>query len=375
MRILVVGGLVPWHTKAGGGQIIAHKSSQALAGVGHDVHYLAIASEEYQRLADWGEVAYVDSGPGLLAFVPWALQLERSHRTHEYDIVHVHSQNETVGYCLAHALARRMAPHPKFVMSIYAPKSYAFPRSVGELVTAVSCHAADLVFTLSEHSKHDISRAYRVPRAKIAVTYAGVDSSFTATNRSHPRKDDAPFVLMYCGRLNGPREQKGIDVLLRSLPMVIRHQNVVLNIVGTGPRLDQYRALAEQLSIQAHVRFLGFVEHDEMPAQYTQADLFVLPSRRESFGLVLAEAMACGLPVVATTAGAIPEVVEHGVTGLLVPPGDPEALAGAINSLLRDPLKMKTMGTNARRRVKKQFTWEEAAQAITKGYQRVLQVR
>jgi glycosyltransferase involved in cell wall biosynthesis len=368
----MVGGLVPWHPQAGGGQIIAHKISQSLAQAGHDVHYVAIAAEEYQRDVDWGEVVYVRSRPGLSASVPRAIQLARGARRHAYDIIHVHSQNETVGYSLAYALARRLRPKLKFVMSIYAPKAYSFPRSVGEIVTAASCHSADLMFCLSEFSQRDIARAYRVSLAKIAVTYAGVEASFRPRSHSLPRRGNEPFVLMYCGRLNGPREQKGIDVLLKSLPMLIRHQNVVLNIVGTGPRLDEYRALAQQLAIDQHVRFLGFIERDKMPAQYTEADLFVLPSRRESFGLVLAEAMACGLPVVATTAGAIPEVVKDGVTGLLVPPDDPEGLAEAINSLLGDPARMNDMGAQGRARVERLFTWDKVVERVIAGYHKVL---
>jgi glycosyltransferase involved in cell wall biosynthesis len=109
-----------------------------------------------------------------------------------------------------------------------------------------------------------------------------------------------------------------------------------------------------------------------MPEWYRQADLFVLPSRRESFGLVLAEAMACGLPVVATTAGAIPEVVENAATGLLVPPDHSEAFAAAVVSLMSDPGRMKGMGAAGSRRVKERFTWEKVAQRVMESYHSVL---
>jgi glycosyltransferase involved in cell wall biosynthesis len=107
-----------------------------------------------------------------------------------------------------------------------------------------------------------------------------------------------------------------------------------------------------------------------MPRHYQQADLFVLPSRRESFGLVLAEAMACGLAVVATTAGAIPEVVEDGTTGLLVRPDEAQALAEAVISLLEDPEARRAMGIEGRRRVEKDFTWEEVVTRIVEAYVR-----
>lgn len=367
----MLGGLVPWHPDAGGGQIIAYKTSEALARAGHDVHYLAVAPEGYQRQVDWGDVEFTSTGPGLTEAVPLARRLARSVSLNDYDVVHVHLGGQTIGHCLAYALARRMGLQAKLVMSIYAPRTYAFPRSIGEVITALSCHGADLVLSLSEFSKHDIGRAYRVPLSKIAVTYAGVDSAFAPDSSRRPRADDDPFSLLFCGRLNGPREQKGVDILLGSLPLVLQKHDARLRIVGTGPRLARYGALAQNLSIDAHVEFLGFVEHGQMPGYYRQADLFVLPSRRESFGLVLAEAMACGLPVVATTVGAIPEVVEHGVTGLLVPPDDPVALAGAINTLLSDPSMMRAMGGRGRDWVQSMFTWETVLSRVLEGYARL----
>jgi glycosyltransferase involved in cell wall biosynthesis len=364
--------LVPWHPDAGGGQIIAYKTCEALALVGHQVHYLALAPEEYQRRVDWGEVEYAPRGLGLLEALRLAPQLARSSHGDEYEIVHAHLGNDTIGHCLAYALARRMGLKPRLAMSIYAPRAYALPRSLGEVITAFCCHSADLIFCLSEFSKRDISRAYHVPTSKLAVAHAGVDSSFTVNTSRRNRSHDDPFSLLLCGRLNGPHQQKGVDVLLKSLPLILRHHKAVLNIIGTGPRLPQYQALARELGVSQQVRFLGFVEHQEMPRHYQQADLFVLPSRRESFGLVLAEAMACGLPVVATTAGAIPEVVEDGVTGVLVPPDDPEALAHAIGSLLSDPEKMKTMGAQGSSRVEQHYTWDKVATRVTEGYERAL---
>ena len=372
MRILSIGGLAPWHPEAGGGQIIAFKLSEALALAGHEVHYLAIAPEGYERRVDWGEVEYAPRGLGLLEALRLAPQLAKSSQGNEYEIVHVHLGNDTIGYCLAYALARRMGLKPRLAMSIYAPRAYAFPRSLGEVITAFSCHAADLLFYLSEFSKRDISRAYHVPTSKLAVTYAGVDSFFTANTSRRDRSEDDPFSLLFCGRLNGPHEQKGVDVLLKSLPLILRHRKVLLNVIGTGPRLTQYQALAGELGITEHVRFLGFVEHQEMPRHYQQADLFVLLSRRESFGLVLAEAMACGLPVVATTAGAIPEVVEDGVTGVLVPPDDPKTLANAILSLLSDGPRLQAMGRAGVERVRERFTWDKVAQRVIESYHTML---
>lgn len=371
LRILMVGGLAPWHPQTGGGQIIASKIGEAVSTAGCSVDYVAMAPQENRREVDWGNFIYEDHSSGLLSSFQDAWRSIRRRHLDEYDAVHVHAAQETFGHCLASALHRRRVSRPRFVMSIYSPQVHALPRSLGEVMTAISCRSADLIFALSEFSKNDICRAYGVPQSKVAVTYAGVDSSFLVYDRADARRDDQPYVLLFCGRLNGT-EQKGLDVLIRSLQLVTPHHDVVLHIIGAGPRLEEYRSLAETLNVGNHVRFLGFIEHEEMPKYYAEADLFVLPSRRESFGLVLAEAMACGLPVVSTTAGAIPEVVEDGVTGILVPSDDPESLADAINSLLGDTGTRKTMGTRGVETVKMHLTWDGVAQRVIGGYRQVL---
>ena len=136
--------------------------------------------------------------------------------------------------------------------------------------------------------------------------------------------------------------------------------------------LDAYRALATTLGVDSHVQFRGFIEHGKLPDHYANADLFVLPSKMEAFGLVLAEAMASGLPVVSTRVGGIPEVVEEGVTGLLVPPNDPPALAEAIIDLLDDRDRMRAMGVRGRERVREHFTWDKVAERVVGFYEEIL---
>jgi len=201
------------------------------------------------------------------------------------------------------------------------------------------------------------------------VTYAGVDEIFTSKMKV---VDGSNFNLLFCGRLNGPREQKGVDVLLKAMPTILKEHDVMLNIIGTGPRANKYKELAERLGINKHVKFLGFVEHKVLPEYYANADLFVFPSRRESFGLVLAEAMAMGLPAVSTQVGAIPEVIKNRETGILAPPDDPKNFAEAVNSLLDDPKKMKIMGLKGRERAKKYFTWQKVVKRVEDEYKNIL---
>jgi glycosyltransferase involved in cell wall biosynthesis len=118
----------------------------------------------------------------------------------------------------------------------------------------------------------------------------------------------------------------------------------------------------------SQVRFVGFVANHDLPQHYRRAQLACLPSLTETFGMPLVEAMACGIPTVASAAGGIPEIVEHGITGALVPVFDVDALAHAITSLMSDPEKRRRMGDAARERAKALFSWEAVASALVEIY-------
>lgn len=372
MRILMVGGLVPWHPAFGGGYVIAYNLARALAYAGHRIDYVVSAPEHLQRQVEWGELVYTAEGAGLLPTVSRILKAAGDRDLKAYDLIHVHAVGDTFGYYLGYLLRRVLATAPPLVLGIYIPQAYRFPRSFGEASWMSLCRAADVVFALSEFSKRNIAQAYHVPISKISVMYGGVDESFFVSRM--PQAEQSPR-LLFCGRLagrlEGRRQQKGIDVLLQAMPHILARHEVRLEIVGEGPLLEAYRAMASELELETCVNFSGFIEYAQMPNHYANADLFVLPSRRESFGLVLAEAMAAGLPVVATRAGAIPEVVQSGQTGILVPSEDPSALAAAIIEFLDHPRKMEDMGAQGRRRVKEYFTWNKVAERVLAAYDSV----
>ncbi|MFH1732966.1 MAG: glycosyltransferase family 4 protein [Planctomycetota bacterium] len=148
---------------------------------------------------------------------------------------------------------------------------------------------------------------------------------------------------------------KAVDVLLTAFVRVLEeHPDSVLVIAGDGPERGRLERLAEELGVSGRTTFLG--QRSDVPHLLSAAAIFCCPSVwAEAFGWVNAEAMACEVPVVSTTAGAIPEVVEHGETGLLVPPGDPDAMAAAIIELLASPERRKAMGEAGRRRAEKLF--------------------
>jgi N-acetyl-alpha-D-glucosaminyl L-malate synthase BshA len=136
------------------------------------------------------------------------------------------------------------------------------------------------------------------------------------------------------------RPVKRVLDVVRAFAQIRRALPAVLVFVGDGPERPAAEALAEELGLLPDVRFLGKV--DAVADLLRCADLFLLPSASESFGLAALEALACGVPVVATDVGGLPDVVQDGVTGALVPVGDTEALAGRSVALLSDPARLAT---------------------------------
>jgi len=175
-------------------------------------------------------------------------------------------------------------------------------------------------------------------------------------------------LLLFVGVL---RYYKGLDVLLRAMTRVQGH----LLIVGRGPEREALEVMAEQLGIASRVTFLGEVSESQLRILLHAADVFVLPSidRCEAFGIAQLEAMACGKPVVSSDLPTGMRFVnQHGVSGLLVPPGDPQALAEALQHLLDDVGLRARLGCAARARIEREFTAERMIARTLEVYREVL---
>ena len=142
-------------------------------------------------------------------------------------------------------------------------------------------------------------------------------------------------------------------------------------LAGDGFERPALVQLAQELGIGEDVTFLGWVSNAELPPFYRAAAVSVIPSLEEGFGIPAAEAMGCEVAVVASDAGGLPEVVENGVTGLVVPRGDSAALAKAIGSLLADPERRREMGQAGRARALRLFDWDRSAEQFEELYREV----
>lgn len=167
--------------------------------------------------------------------------------------------------------------------------------------------------------------------------------------------------------------KKGFQVLIGLLPALLgEFPDLRVVLAGGGDRLDAFREAAQPFG--SRVRFPGPVLRDTLPDLFRAADLFVLPAVHDGRGNVdglpnvILEAMASGLPVVASGISGIPLAVEDGSTGLLVPEGDPEALLGALRRLLADPAAAREMGERGRRKAATELTWDAVAARYREGY-------
>lgn len=175
------------------------------------------------------------------------------------------------------------------------------------------------------------------------------------------------LTVLFVGGLDRAHSFKGLPILLQAVPRI---SDVRLRIVGDGDLRPQYEQQARALGISDRVEFLGSVSDGELPNMYRQSDVLVLPSigRSEAFGVVLLEAMASGIPVIASDLPGVRTVVADGETGFLAPPGDVSALADRIGSLARDSEQRQRMSAAARQRVEERYDWERVMERWLKIY-------
>jgi len=180
---------------------------------------------------------------------------------------------------------------------------------------------------------------------------------------------EGPF-LLYVGRM---AVNKRMEVVINAMPSLLEeHGDLTLVIAGPDDGVGEtWRELAKELDLGEHVRFEGFLEEWDKLAAYQDADVFVLPSEWEAFGIVLLEAMACRTPCVCADRGGAPEVVEDGATGMVAPYGDVEAWTSMLSELLGDDALRRRMGEQGRQRVRERFVWPAIVDQIEQVYREV----
>ena len=227
------------------------------------------------------------------------------------------------------------------------------------------------VITVSESSKRDIVAQMGVREDRMAVVPVGVD---------HTRFRPLPHVSRIPGRImttaSADVPLKGLVPLLEAVAKTRTERHAELVVIGKARKESRVGETIDRLGLQDSVEFVSGVTDERIVELYAEAEIAVVPSLYEGFSLPAIEAMACGVPLVATTGGALPEVVgTDGETGLLVSPGDVGSLATAIGRALDDPDLRARISEAGRRRVLERFTWRATAEGTVEEYRRVLAKR
>lgn len=270
------------------------------------------------------------------------------------EIVHTHSSKAGI----LGRIAARLAGCP---VVVHSPHGHVFYGYFGRLRTLgvvlaerLAAHITDRIFTLTELGKRDHLRFGVGSPDKFVVVPCGIDiSKFSSPKRS--RKEVREEFGFSCGVVVGWVGRlvpiKGCEYFLRALKIVMVERPEVKGlVVGDGPLREDLEELSRRLGISGKVVFSG--ARDDVPELMQAMDILVLTSLNEGLGRVILEAMACGVPVVASSVGGVPEIVVHEETGLLVPPADPRSTADAILKLLNDPYKAQLLSRKGRERAK-----------------------
>lgn len=227
---------------------------------------------------------------------------------------------------------------------------------------AAKVESADLVICVSEFTRSQMMAVSKpADWAKLVAVHTGTDlRRYHPTGRAH--SDDEPLRVLTVGRLH---PVKGFSLLIEAVADLHgQGERVTLTLVGDGPLHGELSALAKRLGVDHIVDFAGAVGQDALASYYRDADVFCLPSFNEGVPVVLMEAMASGLPVVSSRITGIPELVEDGVSGLLVVPGRAALLSEALGELARDPAARKRMGEAGRAKIEAEFDAERCGLAV-----------
>jgi glycosyltransferase involved in cell wall biosynthesis len=296
----------------------------------------------------------------------------REARENGADVVHAHWAIPTGP---AAVLAARRLRIPSIItmhggdVYVNPEQGYDFPtRWYVRPALGWTLRNAGALTAITEDCRQHALRA-GAPADRIRLVFNGTDLRRFSPADNGGSPWFGPHMIFACRQLF-PR--KGIRFLLEAgAQLKPQFPDLKIVLAGDGFERPQLTRLAEELGIAGDVTFLGWVPNAELPPYYRAAALSVIPSLEEGFGIPAAEAMGCEVPVVASDAGGLPEVVENGVTGLVVPRGDSTGLARAIGSLLADPERRRKMGEAGRARALRLFDWDRTAEQFEELYREI----
>lgn len=318
--------------------------------LGFPAHYLYLRPTSSSENAVRTRVAF------LLGFPSTIRALQKLVRELHIDVVNVHFP----GTWSVHLAALRKLGSAKLVTSIHGADVLlnGTRDHVPHAGLNMLLGASDMVVVPSKGFQNAVAAAWpKLAHASVEVIPNGIDPAELGYD---PETSETASVPPYVMSILAMVPYKGADILIRAFADVaLSHPDYRLKLIGDGPHRAEYEALAKTLGIGSRVEFLGLQDRKSVAKHLRGSSLFVLPSRTnsESFGIAVAEAMALNRAVIGSNIGGLPELIEHGVTGLLVPQGDVTALAGAMRDLIGDAAMRTQLGNAAGARVRSERLW------------------
>ncbi|MDI3535255.1 MAG: hypothetical protein PWQ82_1620 [Thermosediminibacterales bacterium] len=388
MKILMLSWEYPPRVIGGLARHVYHVSRE-IARNGHEIHVITCIPENFEKeLPQHSESVYIHwVHPYDIVtndFKLWVLHLNMSMiekainlilQTGNFDIIHCHDwMTAYSGKALKHSFRIPL------VATIHATEwgrnggIYNQTQSYINSVEWWLNYEAWKVICCSKYMKNELQNLFSLPEDKIRIIPNGIEVNTLKDldikfKRSDYASDDEK-IIFFIGRLV---EEKGVQIALKAMPIVLaENPNVKFVISGDGPRSPALKKLASELGIAHKVIFTGYIDDKVRNSLFNASSAAIFPSLYEPFGIVALEAMAAGVPVIVSDTGGFKEIVDERENGLKVPPGNPEMLAKAINTILENQIlaqKIKAKGLNM---VKKRFSWENIAQKTVEVYSETL---
>ena len=359
----------------GGSVVVAQNLAVNMAHKGHEINVFTTAIDSKDSIEKYENMTIYRYGTNFRIYnrnISFKMLVKPIK--YDVDIIHVHL-DESILAALLYAKRKKVALvvtyHGDMIDTYGGFISKTHVYFYNRLVNKLLSHA-NIIISPSEYYI-DESIFLGKYRDKIVVIPNGINvDEFDIGYSKEECRDKLGLplnnkILLYLGVIH---PHKGPDVLLKAMPKIIKEvSNTELVFVGRGTMKKELEMVSKKLGVDGRIRFAGFVEESLKPLYYKAADVFCLPSTRkhESFGIVNLEAMACGVPIVASKIGGVPDVVKDGENGLLVTPKDLDALADAIIYLLENENVRKEMGKNGRKKAE-DYSWERIAEETEKVY-------
>jgi len=364
-----------------------HGLANALAVLGNEVHIFTLdfpGSPAYEETPDGVKIHRIASELGHPNFLTWVLlfnhfiekRIADVSQKIEFDVLHVHDWlTAPASIAFKHSVGKPMVltihstEHGR--SGIHNPDS-----STIDGLEWWAAYEASKVIATSDSMKSEVCDHFRLPWEKVGIIPNAIDSGKYQGSvdrgavRARYGVQSHEKLVLSVGRLV---PQKGIEYLIQAVPNVAwRHPETKFAIVGEGWYRDHLQYLAGTTGQAWRINFTGFIPDHELIALTMSADVLVMSSIYEPFGIVALEGMAAGVPVVASQVGGLAEIIEHDKTGILVHPRNPDSISWGINNVLSNRDHARWLAENAKEKIQKTYSWEAIAKKTVKLYKEVV---